>query len=69
MDIIGTVDEARERALNKYIVDQILEAVASTETLITKSTSMFSGCDGDLTQLCTETASNSFLNHLRLASL
>ena len=28
-DTIGAVDDARERALNKYILDQILEAVAS----------------------------------------
>ena len=61
MDIIGTVDDARGRALNKYIVDQILEAVASIETLVKSSTSMFSGCVGDLIQLCTEIATNSFL--------
>ena len=29
MDIIGTVDDAKERALIKYIVGQILEDVAS----------------------------------------
>ena len=60
VDIIGTVDDARGRALNKYIVDQILEAVASIETLVKSLTSMFSGCDGDLIQLCTEIATNSF---------
>jgi hypothetical protein len=41
VDIIGAVDDASERVLNRCIADQTLEAVASNEMLVTRHLAFF----------------------------